>query len=578
MLKLKRIRHYLIALLLFLPSLIFFLSLGSEWLPDTIYFRIIGCLIIILQAWVFAFVLKKRMKVSLQKVESILQGDSLKLKKALEENKLYTEQIERQKLELEAYNEGLLANQAILRESRNDLKQTLEENKLYVEQIELQKAELHNNNEELRTTEEELRQNLEELASTQEVLEQNQIKLRLTLAKNQSIMQALDKSVIVSITDLKGNILQVNKNFCQITGYTKEELIGENQSIVNSGHHSKDFWKDMWRKIGRGNVWRAEIKNKTKNGSIYWVDSVISPMYDEQGRFYNYLSIRYPITEKKKDEERIQKQHKQINEINESINASIDYALNIQRAMLPNPYKINRQLPENFIFFKPRDVVSGDFYFFANRNYKAVIAAVDCTGHGIPGAFMSMIGNQILHEIVNVKGITQPHKILSLLRNGIIRVLKQKDNNNRDGMDIAVCTIDRYPEQVYNVIGVPHLEYAGVQNPLIYFQDNEMFQIEADKIIIGGFEHYSPNEKFTLHRIPLGKPTTFYIFSDGIQDQFGGIKRKKFSKRRLKDLLHEIHQKEMHEQAQIISDTIENWQQEGNEAQIDDMLLIGVRI
>lgn len=430
---------------------------------------------------------------------------------------------------------------------------------------------LQRKNNQLLSTEEELRQNLEEITAIQENLEENQYRLKVALAENLSINNALDKSAIISITDLKGNILKVNDIFCQISGFTEEELLGKNQNIVNSGHHPKELWKELWATIGRGNTWRGEVKNKTKDGGFYWVDAVINPMYDEKGKIYRYLSIRYLITDKKAAEEEIIK-------INEDTSASIQYAQRIQEAILPTKKEIDVTLPEHFVFFKPRDIVSGDFYWYAHRGYKTVIAAVDCTGHGIPGAFMSLIGNDLLHEIVNVNNTTEPDKILNLLKEEVIRTLRQKEKQNQDGMDIAICTINRIPEDLEDVLGNSYLEYAGAANPLIYFQEGDMKRVKADKIIIGGFRNYQKDSYFKKHRIELDKPTTFYLFSDGIQDQFGGPEKRKFTPRRLRNLLQEIHQKPMEEQEKIINKTINDWLEEGKEKQIDDMLLLGVKV
>lgn len=279
---------------------------------------------------------------------------------------------------------------------------------------------------------------------------------------------------------------------------------------------------------------------------------------------------------REKIKEKVKIQHKKIKEINKDLNASINYASRIQNSILPRMEEIYTTLPKCFVFFRVRDIVSGDFYFYTQRNYKTIIAAVDCTGHGIPGAFMSLIGNDLLHDIINVHNVTQPHKILNLLRQEIIKTLRQEDGRNQDGMDLAICAIDHYPEEFYEQLGPPHLEYAGAGNPLIYFQDGKLNKIKPDKIIIGGFNNYLQDEEFTLHRISLDKPTTFYIFSDGLQDQFGGPDKRKFSPRRLRNLLTDIHQKDMEEQKKLLEATINKWMIE--EKQIDDMLLIGAKI
>lgn len=435
--------------------------------------------------------------------------------------------------------------------------------KLYVKDIK-------EKNQTLLKQEEELKQNLEEITAIQENLEENQKNLKIALAENLSISAALDKSAIISITDLKGNIIKVNEVFCKVSGFTEKEVIGRNQRIINSGYHPKGFWKKLWSTVGKGQTWRDEVKNKTKNGDFYWVDAVVNPIYDENGRIYRYFSIRYLITERKVAEQKLTGLYR-------DINASIQYAQRIQKAVLPAPDKLQTTLPESFVFFRPLDIVSGDFYFYAQKGHSTILVAADCTGHGVPGAFMSLIGNDLLYEIVNVLNITDPDKILNLLRQEVIRVLNQKEENNEDGMDIVVCTIHLIPEHLQLALGKPHMEYAGAMNPIIYFQEGKIHQIKGDRIIIGGVKD-EKEVSFTKHRIALDKPTVFYIFSDGIQDQFGGKNNKKFTPKRLRNLLQEVHQKPMQEQKEIISSTIEDWRKQGQEKQIDDMLLIGVKV
>jgi len=275
----------------------------------------------------------------------------------------------------------------------------------------------------------------------------------------------------------------------------------------------------------------------------------------------------------------INEQKKHLEETNDDLKASINYAQRIQQAMLPSEEEVSQYLPEYFIFFQPRDIVSGDFYFVAQKNYKTVVAAVDCTGHGIPGAFMSLIGNDLLYEIVNIRNITEPNKILDILREEVIRALRQEASNNQDGMDLAVCVIDQFPEELADVLGTPKIEYAGAGNPLIYIQDGELHNIRPNKIIIGGFRNYIKEDNFKKHTIEINRPTTFYIYSDGYQDQFGGERGRKFAPRRLRELFLQIHEKPMEEQKEIVKNTFEDWKGAGKDnKQIDDVLVIGVRV
>ncbi len=272
--------------------------------------------------------------------------------------------------------------------------------------------------------------------------------------------------------------------------------------------------------------------------------------------------------------EEIQVNNEVLVEQNKEITDSINYAQRIQLAMLPTLESMQAHIPELFVLFRPRNIVSGDFYYFAEKNGYLVMAAVDCTGHGVPGAFMSMIGNDILNNLVEVLGITEADKILDELHKGIRQVLKQKETENRDGMDVSLIVIDFQKGLV---------EYAGARNPLLYMQEGVIFEIKANKLSIGG-EQRELERKYTKHIIPIKKEgvekieTTFYLFTDGYQDQFGGREKKKFMISRMKELLLEIHQQPMEEQRHILNQEIQYWMIDGRERQIDDILMMGVRV
>jgi tetratricopeptide (TPR) repeat protein len=257
---------------------------------------------------------------------------------------------------------------------------------------------------------------------------------------------------------------------------------------------------------------------------------------------------------------------------NRDITASITYAKRIQEAMLPTAADIRAVLPESFVFFRPRDLVSGDFYFFHHLqdekgNEKTILAAVDCTGHGVPGAFMSMIGNEILSRIVKEHKITEPAKILTQLNEGIQNALHQNQTQNRDGMDLALVVIDKKAQT---------LTFAGAKNPLYYFQNGNLEVLKGDKMPIGGDarEHQS---EFSQTQISIATPTTFYLFSDGFQDQFGGELGKKYMTGNFKKLLTRIHTEDFDTQAQILEDELQNWRGLKHN-QVDDILVIGAKV
>jgi len=261
--------------------------------------------------------------------------------------------------------------------------------------------------------------------------------------------------------------------------------------------------------------------------------------------------------------------NKEILDQHKNITASITYAKRIQDAMLPRMERIKDALPESFILYEPRDIVSGDFYWFDEQvdeagKKKIVFAAADCTGHGVPGAFMSMTGDAYLNLVIRNKHILEPNKILDALNTNIGTALKQGITENRDGMDISLCVIDQEART---------LEYAGARNPLLYIHHGELKQLKGDKHSIGGSLNGHRFGKQTLHYEP---GTIFYMFSDGYVDQFGGPENRKYLIRNFRENLLEIHQFSMEKQQQILLDNLNNWK--GDYKQIDDILVIGFRL
>lgn len=278
----------------------------------------------------------------------------------------------------------------------------------------------------------------------------------------------------------------------------------------------------------------------------------------------------------------------QIEKQNLDITSSINYAHQIQEALLPTEENLKNILPDSFVLFKPRDVVSGDFYWFTGYSGKNganeksrrhhiklsnipddesgfIITAVDCTGHGVPGAFMSMIGFNLL-ETLSRSGIVKPHEMLNDLHKSIRYLLKQNKSDNRDGMDMAICVVKENGKR---------LEYAGAKNPLVYINNGKVHRIKGDPVPVGGIQKEVKRE-FTLHTIEINSPTYFYIFSDGYTDQFGGTEDFKFSTERLKELLLEIHLLPMDEQREILNKKIVSWM--GNNKQLDDIIVIGFKL
>jgi serine phosphatase RsbU (regulator of sigma subunit) len=245
---------------------------------------------------------------------------------------------------------------------------------------------------------------------------------------------------------------------------------------------------------------------------------------------------------------------------------SLIYAQRIQEAMLPSEKFFRNHFPDSFIFFKPKDIVSGDFYWIGEKHEKVFIIAADCTGHGVPGALMSMIGLEIIDKTINDDNIVTPSDILSILNKGLEKTFSREKNIGtiiRDGMDIGLCVIDKKEKK---------LTYAGAFFPLYLIRNKSIIEIKGDKLIIGmnpeGF-------KYVDHEIELIDGDIMYMFSDGYVDQFGGSENKKFMYRRFRHLLLMIHLFPVDDQKSILEENIRSWI--GKDEQLDDIMVMGFR-
>lgn len=292
------------------------------------------------------------------------------------------------------------------------------------------------------------------------------------------------------------------------------------------------------------------------------------------------------VAEKEKVEEKnkeVIRQNEVIEEKNKEITDSINYAKGIQEAILPNPNKVKKYLPQSFILFRPKDIVSGDFYWMEEKDGIAFFSAADCTGHGVPGAFVSMVGANGLNRSVNGFALRKCSDILDKLRDLVEETFKKR----KDGMDLGLCGLD---------IAKKELQYAGANNPLWVLRKKglgklvvdgeeiepnlegdfcDLYEVKADKQPVGAFEAAKP---FTNHLIKVVEGDSIYVFSDGYPDQFGGPKGKKFMSKSLKKLLVSIYDKSMDDQHDVLNSRIEEWMEEGNIEQIDDICVFGVRV
>jgi PAS domain S-box-containing protein len=233
----------------------------------------------------------------------------------------------------------------------------------------------------------------------------------------------------VSETDVKGNITYVNDMFCKISGYSREELMGNNHRIVKSEVQDDQFWKDFWKTIASGQVWQGVICNKAKDGSHYWVGTTVTPVLNNEGKPIRYIGVRFDITQQKEQEIALDRMRielaqaktlveEELSRANDQLRDSVIYAQRMLRAILPSESDINEALPSGWeagVFFQPRDVVGGDFYWIGKYKNRLVLATGDGTGHGVPGSFLSIIGITSLRKLVEERGLTTPAEVLEEL-------------------------------------------------------------------------------------------------------------------------------------------------------------------
>jgi PAS domain S-box-containing protein len=375
-----------------------------------------------------------------------------------------------------------------------------------------------------------------------------------------SKMQALSENSPDLITRLEdGAISYINPVIEAYTGKGPEDFLNRKARETSLDNTILESWLRIVEQVNSTNGKVAtEMDFPSEMGKrVMQVNAI--PEYDETDKLESVLVVSHDITERKIIEMEIQNKNKKITE-------SINYAKRIQTAILPNTRLINRALPDSFILYKPRDVVSGDFPWFVQIKDDIFIAAVDCTGHGVPGALLSLIGYFLLNDIVRSRKITEPGRILDLLDEGVTTTLRQdEDSTTKDGMDIALCKINLVNSEV---------EYAGAHRPLYLMKSGVMNEIKGNKFPIGG-GIFKNQTNFTNTKVKLAKGDSIYFSSDGFPDQFGGPEGRKFGPKKVREIVERVHAMPMNEAVDVFDKEWENWK--GDHKQTDDVLLIGIK-
>ncbi len=404
------------------------------------------------------------------------------------------------------------------------------------------------------------------------------------LEKLSLVASRTNNSVI--IMDKNGNIEWVNAGFTRMYGYTLQLLInnlGQNLLEISSHPKIRQFFEHC---VNSKKTVTYEARNKTRDGRIIWVQTSLTPILNEKDEVVKVFAIETDITKLKEQEREIrqineelrrqrdtlQEQKEQIEFQNKLIKDSIRYAQTIQSAILP-PKQVLEKYFDVFIIYKPRDIVSGDFYWFARTaENQYFLAVVDCTGHGVPGAFMSLIASRLLSEIILEKRILSPEDILRKLNETVIEALNQKHSDNNDGMDVCLVRIDHQTHtNEYNIT------FGGAKRPLFYYKRSEkrVKMLKGDRKPVGGKRAMQSPVEFRNKFIRLTSGDIIYLTTDGMMDQ-NNPKRKRFGTPRFLDLLNEIKDFDLEKQQDYIEKILKDFKQD--QPQRDDITILGVKL
>ncbi|MGK7394719.1 MAG: PAS domain S-box protein [Candidatus Cyclobacteriaceae bacterium M3_2C_046] len=375
-------------------------------------------------------------------------------------------------------------------------------------------------------------------------------------------MQALSENSpdLISRLDTSGNVFYINPVIETYTGNKPNHFLNKNYSQVNLPATITEQWESILAEVDKQKQkFSTEMDFPSQMGDrVMQVNAI--PEFDDKEALESVLMVSHDITERKLIELEIQSKNKKITE-------SINYAKRIQGAILPDNSIIRKVFPESFILYKARDVVSGDFPWYLSVGDDVFIAAVDCTGHGVPGALISLIGYFLLNDIVRSRKVLEPGKILDYLDQGVTETLRQEDDNSKtkDGMDIALCKINTKNGEV---------EYAGAHRPLYLVKNGEMEEIKGDRFPIGG-GIFKNQTNFSNTKIKVNKGDSIYFCSDGFPDQFGGADNRKFGPKRLREMIMNNH---LHPMPKVFNTFDQEWEAwKGDMKQTDDVLLIGIK-
>lgn len=378
--------------------------------------------------------------------------------------------------------------------------------------------------------------------------------------------QILDKlNTLVIVINNNGNVEYVSQSAQQLLGYNSSHLLGDawwelprfskkegelvKQKIVSSINNETFDSK----------VFEHELK--TLAGGKKWIRWNVSRLNDEQ-----LIGIGSDVTDNKVKERKLIEANKQLEEQNKNVTDSIYYAQRIQQSILQNTDELNKLFNRSFLLYKPKDIVSGDYYWFYEDETYKYIAVVDCTGHGVPGAMMSMVANSLFKEVFLNRQISEPSEILKAIDEELAKSInKNTDGTFSDGMDVALIRVNKTTH---------FLDFSGAFRPLFIVSQGDLIELKGSRYPIGFYSGIEKEFETISHK--LLKNDSLYLTTDGFIDQFGGERNKKLNKTNFKDLLLTINDMSIDEQESFLDYSFNNWKQ--NQVQTDDVLVIGIKI
>jgi PAS domain S-box-containing protein len=377
--------------------------------------------------------------------------------------------------------------------------------------------------------------------------------------------QILDKlNTLIVVLNNDGSVDYVSKSAQTLLGYNSADLIGNNWWEITrfskpEGEQVKDKILSMLKQQATTQIFEHELR--TSSGGRKWIRWNVSFLNEGQ-----LIGLGHDITETKAKEKRLLQTNKQLLDQHKDITDSLYYAQRIQQSILQTSEQLQSFFSESFLLYKPKDIVSGDYYWFYEDDHYKFIAAIDCTGHGVPGAMMSMVANSIFKEVFINKKLTDPSRILSGLDVELDKAINtSKDATFNDGMDVALIRIDKRTNE---------LVFSGAFRNIHIAQNNELIELKGSRYPIGFYSGVTKHFENTT--LPLQKGDAVYLYTDGFIDQFGGERNKKLNKSNFKELLKTIADMSLEEQEAFLDYSFNNWKQ--NNEQTDDVLVIGVKI